>query len=73
MPPYWDYSPSYTYPKHTRDYILNFLIISFVFIENKWLSDAIKDLKREKKDGFELGSIALKSACLAIYATETDI
>ncbi len=30
-------------------FIFNFLIISFIFIENKCLSDAIWDLKREKK------------------------
>ncbi len=29
--------------------IFNFLIISFIFIENKCLSEAICDLKRDKK------------------------
>ncbi len=41
-------SPPYTYTNPTRYFIFNFLIISFIFIENKYLSDAIWDLKREK-------------------------
>ncbi len=68
--------PPYTYPNPTRYFIFNFLIISFTFIENKCLSDAIWDLKREKKSsakgGLELGSIASKSMRLTTYATETD-
>ncbi len=50
MPPYWDNkalpTPTLTLPD---TFILNFLIISFIFIENNCLSDAICDLKREKK------------------------
>ncbi len=73
MPPYWD---NKSLPTPTRYFIFNFLIISFIFIGNKCLSDAIWDLKREKKSlakgGFELGSIALKSMCLIIYATDTE-
>ncbi len=73
MPPYWDNkalpTPTLTLPD---TFIFNFFIISLIFIENKCLSDAIWDLKREKKSlakgGFELGSIASKS----IYTTETD-
>ncbi len=52
MPPYWDNkalpTPTLTLP---NTFILKFLIISFIFIENKCLSDAIWDLKREKKIG----------------------
>ncbi len=52
MPPYWDNkalpTPTLTLP---NTFILTFLIISFIFIENKCLSDAIWDLKREKKIG----------------------
>ncbi len=52
MPPYWDNkalpTPTLTLP---NTFILQFLIISFIFIENKCLSDAIWDLKREKKIG----------------------
>ncbi len=48
MPPYWDNkalpTPTLTLPD---TFIFNFLIISFIFIENKRLSDAIWDLKRE--------------------------
>ncbi len=50
MPPYWDNkalpTPTLTLP---NTFIFNFLIISFIFTENKCLSDAIWDLKREKK------------------------
>ncbi len=38
-------SPPYTYP--TPYFIFNFLIISFIFIENKCFSDVIWNLKRE--------------------------
>ncbi len=77
MPPYWDNkalpTPTLTLPD---TFILNFLIISFIFIENKCLSDAICDLKREKKSlakgGVDLGSIPSKSMLLTIYATEID-
>ncbi len=73
MPPYWDNkalpTPTLTLP----DTFFNFLIISLIFIENKCLSDAIWDLKRQKKSlakgGLELAS---KSMHLTIYATETD-
>ncbi len=62
MPPYWDNKALPTYPNPTRYFIFNFLIISFIFIENKCLSDAIWDLKREKKSlakgSLELGSTA---------------
>ncbi len=34
-------SPPYTYPNPTRYFIFNLLIISFIFIENKCLSDVI--------------------------------
>ncbi len=65
------------YPNPTPYFIFNFLIISFIFIENECLSDAIWDLKRKKKSsakgGIELGSIATKSTRLTIYTTETDI
>ncbi len=57
-------SPPYTYPNPTRYFIFNFLVISFIFIENKCFSDVIWNLKREKKSSpkgrFELGSIASK-------------
>ncbi len=33
MPPYWDKSPTYTYPNPTWYFIFNFLIISFIFIK----------------------------------------
>ncbi len=36
-------------PSPTRYFIFNFLIISFIFIENKCLYDAIWDLKSERK------------------------
>ncbi len=72
MPPYWDNkalpTPTLTLPDTL---IFNFLIISLIFIENKCLSDAIWDLKRAK-GGLELGSIASKSMCLTIQATETN-
>ncbi len=42
-------SPPYTYPNPTWYFIFNLLIISFLFIENKCVSDAIWDLKRQKK------------------------
>ncbi len=67
MPPYWDNKAL------TRYFIFNFLIISFIFIENKCLSDVIWDLKRGKKGEFELGSIVSESTRLTIYATETDV
>ncbi len=77
MPPYWDNkalpTPTLTLPD---TFIFNFLIISFIFIENKCLSDAIWDLKREKKSSakgrIELGSIASKSMRSTIYTAETD-
>ncbi len=77
MPPYWDNkalpTPTLTLPD---TFILNFWIISFIFIENKCLSDAIWDLKREKnssaKGGLELGSIASQIMRLTIYTTETN-
>ncbi len=77
MPPYWDNkalpTPTLTLPD---TFIFNFFIIFFIFIENKCLSDAIWDLKREKKSSakgrFELGSIASKSMRLTIYTTETN-
>ncbi len=74
MSPYRD---NKALPNPTRYFIFNFLIISFIFIENKCLSDAIWDLKREKKSSakgeFELGSIVSKSMCFTIYATEADV
>ncbi len=52
MPPYWDNkalpTPTLTLPD---TFIFNFLIISFIFIENKCLSDAIR--KSSAKGGFE--------------------
>ncbi len=42
-------APLCTYPNPTRYFIFNFLIISFIFIENECLYDAIWDLKRERK------------------------
>ncbi len=42
MPPDWgNKAHPYTYPNPTRYFIFNFLIISFIFIENKCLSDVI--------------------------------
>ncbi len=41
-------SPPCTYPNPTRYFIFNFLIISFIFIENKCLFEAIWDLKQRK-------------------------
>ncbi len=77
MPPYWDNkalpTPTLTLPWY---FIFNFLIISFIFIENKCLSDAIWDLKREKKVRQKAGSNSGRSrqkAHLTIYATETDV
>ncbi len=77
MPPYWDNKALPTGTLTLPDtFIFNFLIISLIFIENKCLSDAIYDLKRPKKNvalgGLELGSIASKSLCFSVYATETD-
>ncbi len=77
MPPYRDNkalrTPTLTLPD---TFIFNFLIISLIFIENKCLSDAIWDLKREEKSlvkgGFELWLITSKSTCFTIYTTETD-
>ncbi len=50
MPPYWDNkalpTPTLTLPD---TFIFYFLIISFISIENKCLSDAMWDLKRNKK------------------------
>ncbi len=47
------WSPPYTYPTPTpplpHTFIFNFLIISFIFIENKYFSDVIWNLKRERK------------------------
>jgi len=40
MPPYWD---NKALPNLTRYFIFNFLMIAFIFIENK-----LCDLKREK-------------------------
>ncbi len=77
MPPYW-YNKALPTPTLTLPdtFIFNFLIISFIFIENKCLSDAIWDLKRDKKSsakgGLELWSIASKRMSLTIYATEAD-
>ncbi len=51
-------------------------MISFIFIENKCLSDTICDLKREKKrlaeGGLELGLIVLQSMHCNHYTTEAD-
>ncbi len=41
-------SPPYIYPNPTRYFIFNILIISFIFIENKCLSDAIWDFEKGK-------------------------
>ncbi len=49
-------SPPYTYPNPRRYFIFNFMIISFIFIKNKCLSDVIWDLKREKKVRQKVGS-----------------
>ncbi len=74
----WDNKalPSPTLTLHDT-FIFHCLIISLIFIENKCLSDAIWDLKREKKSsakgGFELGLIASKSMHFTIYATETNV
>ncbi len=61
---------------HLSDtFIFNFLIISFIFIENKCHSDEIWDLKRvEKKVWQKAGSrsIASNSMRFTIYTTETD-
>ncbi len=48
---YFDYKAldRYTNPNHTQNFIFNFSIISFIFIENKCLSDEIWDLQRKKK------------------------
>ncbi len=50
----------------TRYFIFNFSIIFFIFIENKYLSDVIWDLKRERKrlakGRIKLRSIASKKA-----------
>ncbi len=40
---------TYTYPNPNQYFILKMLIISFIFIENKCLSDAIWDLKKGEK------------------------
>ncbi len=45
MPPYWD---NKALPKPTQNFIFNF---SFIFIENKCLSDAIMRFEKEKKFG----------------------
>ncbi len=56
----------------TRYFIFNFSIIFFIFIENKYLSDVIWDLKRERKSlakgRIKLRSIGSKKA----YATGTN-
>ncbi len=74
MPPYWD---NKALPNPTRYFNFNFFIISFIFIENKCLSDAIWDLKREKKKfgkrRIRTRSIMSKSMHLTIYVTETDV
>ncbi len=61
MPPYWDNKALPT-PNPTWYFIFNFLVISFIFIENKCFSGVILNLKREKKKlpkgEFEPGSIA---------------
>ncbi len=49
-------SPPYTYPNPSQYFIFNFLIISLISIENKCLSDAMWDLKREKKVRQKAGS-----------------
>ncbi len=74
MPSYWDNKSLPTSTLTLPDtFIFNFLIISFIFIENKCLSDATWDLKKSSAKGrLELGSIASKTMCLTIYATETD-
>ncbi len=51
MPPYWDDKALPTYHNPTQYFILNFLIISFIFIENKCLSNVIWDWKGRKKFG----------------------
>ncbi len=71
MPPYWD---NKALPNPTQYFMFNFFIISFIFIENECLSDAMIFEKGEKslaKSRFELGSIMSKSTRLTIYATET--
>ncbi len=56
MPPYWDNKALPTPTLILPDtFIFNFLIISFIFIENKCLSDALWDLKREKKNSAKGG------------------
>ncbi len=76
MPPYCDKAlptPTLTLPDTL---IFNFFIISFIFISNKCLSDAIWDLKREKKSSakgrLEPWLIALKYMCFTTYTTETE-
>ncbi len=71
--------PSYTYTNPTRYFILTFLVISFIFIENKCFSDVIWNLKREKKSSakgrFEPGTIASIWALgthFTICATQAD-
>ncbi len=75
MPPYWVNKALPTPTLTLSDtFIFNFLIISFIFIENKCLSDAIWEKEKESsaKGGFELGSIASKSMHLTHYTIETD-
>ncbi len=74
MPPYWDNkalpTPTLTLPDTLFS---TFLIISFIFIENKCLSDAIWYLKREKKVRQKVASNSVdcsKYMSLTIYTTE---
>ncbi len=69
MPPHW---VNKALPA-TQYFILNFFIISFIFIENKCLSDAMWDLKKEKKGGFQTRVDCVNKHVPYIYTTETDI
>ncbi len=78
MPPYWYNKPPYTYPNPTRYFIFNFLIISFIFIENKCLYDVIRHLKREKKkvrqkSGSNPGRSRSHDTWFIIWATGADV
>ncbi len=70
MPPYLDNKalpiPTLTLPD---TFIFNFLIISFIFVENKCLSGTIWDLERDWQKVYSNSS---KSMHLTIYPTETD-
>ncbi len=72
MPPYWDNKALLHLPYS----MLLFLIISLIYLENKCLSDGDMRFANGEKNlvigGLELGSIALKSMWLTIYAIENN-